>query len=245
MQALILAGGKGTRFMEETVVKPKPMIEICDKPILFHIIDHYSFFGVDEFIILAGYKIEYIIDYFNKQNLKYKHGAYVTDKNLKIKVLDTGNETMTGGRIKRASEFINEKFFLTYGDGLANVNLNNLKEFHNSKNTLATVTAVRPPARFGSLTIKDSKVIEFGEKHQSKEGWINGGFFVLSKQVIDLIEDDSIAFEQFPLEFLASSGNLSAYKHEGFWYPVDTLREKLTLEKYVEDNNGSIPWAND
>ena len=245
MKALILAGGKGTRFMEETTVRPKPMIEINGKPIILHIMDHYVYHGINEFIILGGYKIDYFFEYFESQKLEQDSEFIYLDKEIKIKILDTGIETATGGRIKRAKEYLDDSFLMTYGDGLSNVNITKLISFHEKHNKLATVTAVRPPARFGSLTIEKDTVIDFGEKIQSKEGWINGGFFVLDKKVIDFIDNDQTAFEDDPLENLSKSLNLQAFKHEGFWYPVDTIREKQTLEKFINQNNGVPPWSND
>lgn len=245
MKVLILAGGKGTRFLEETFIKPKPMIEICGTPLLIHIINHYSHFGLKEFIILAGYKHEYIFEYFKKLDYQFKNDIFLTKDNLKIQILNTGEDTLTGGRVKQAQDLVGDTFLLTYGDGLANVNILNLIKFHNSNNALATVTAVRPPARFGSLTIDGSKVVKFGEKLQSSEGWINGGFFVLNRKVIEYIESYDTAFESEPLEQLSKSSNLNAFKHDGFWFPVDTLREKINLESFVKSNNGILPWKND
>ncbi len=245
MKAFILAGGKGTRFMEETNVRPKPMIEINGKPIILHIIDHYVYYGIKEFIILGGYKVDYFFEYFESQKLKKDNEFFYLDGEVKINILDTGINTATGGRIKRAEEYLDETFLMTYGDGLSNVNINKLVEFHDRHNKLATVTAVRPPARFGSLTIENDIVIDFGEKIQSKEGWINGGFFVLDKKVVDFIENDEMAFEDYPLENLSKTLNLQGFKHEGFWYPVDTIREKQTLEKFINENNGLLPWSND
>ena len=177
MKVLILAGGKGTRFREETDVKPKPMIEVSGKPIILHIIEHYVSYGYKDFVILAGYKLDYFFEYFNNSKFVNKDNVFKTKDNLTITVLDTGVETGTGGRIKRAENLIDEEnFLLTYGDGLSSVNIEELVNFHIKNNKIATVTAVRPPARFGSLTINDSLVTSFGEKVQSKEGWINGGF---------------------------------------------------------------------
>lgn len=245
MKALILAGGKGTRFMEETDIKPKPMIEIDGKPLIIHIIDHYVKHGIKDFIILGGYKIDYFFKYFENQKLKDADEYFYIREDIKIKILDTGIETATGGRIKQAKKYLDEPFLMTYGDGLSNVNITELINYHESHNKLATVTAVRPPARFGSLTIENDIVIDFGEKIQSKEGWINGGYFVLDNKVLEYIENDSTAFEDSPLENLSQSHNLLAFKHKGFWYPVDTIREKQTLEKFIKDNHGKIPWAND
>tara|TARA_B100000965_G_C19592474_1_gene758572 strand:+ start:2347 stop:3081 length:735 start_codon:yes stop_codon:yes gene_type:complete len=244
MKVLILAGGKGTRFREETDVKPKPMIEISGKPIILHIIEHYVSYGYKDFVVLAGYKLDYFFEYFNNSKFVNKDNVFKTKDNLTITVLDTGVETGTGGRIKRAEHLIDEEsFLLTYGDGLSSVNIEELVNFHIKNNKIATVTAVRPPARFGSLTINDSMVTSFGEKVQSKEGWINGGFFVLNKEVFNYINDDEVTFEQGPLDELAKKSNLVAYKHKGFWYPIDTIREKEIVESLIKDDK--LPWLND
>ncbi len=244
MKVLILAGGKGTRFREETDVKPKPMIEVSGKPIILHIIEHYVSYGYKDFVILAGYKLDYFFEYFNNSKFVNKDNVFKTKDNLTITVLDTGVETGTGGRIKRAENLIDEEnFLLTYGDGLSSVNIEELVNFHIKNNKIATVTAVRPPARFGSLTINDSLVTSFGEKVQSKEGWINGGFFVLNKEVFNYINDDEVTFEQGPLDELAKKSNLVAYKHKGFWYPIDTIREKEIVESLIKDDK--LPWLND
>ena len=244
MKVLILAGGKGTRFREETDVKPKPMIEVSGKPIILHIIEHYVSYGYKDFVVLAGYKLDYFFEYFNNSKFVNKDNVFKTKDNLTITVLDTGVETGTGGRIKRAEHLIDEEsFLLTYGDGLSSVNIEELVNFHIKNNKIATVTAVRPPARFGSLTINDSLVTSFGEKVQSKEGWINGGFFVLNKEVFNYINDDEVTFEQGPLDELAKKSNLVAYKHKGFWYPIDTIREKEIVESLIKDDK--LPWLND
>tara|TARA_B100001741_G_C16488924_1_gene568717 strand:- start:9 stop:743 length:735 start_codon:yes stop_codon:yes gene_type:complete len=244
MKVLILAGGKGTRFREETDVKPKPMIEVSGKPIILHIIEHYVSYGYKDFVVLAGYKLDYFFEYFNNSKFVNKDNVFKTKDNLTITVLDTGVETGTGGRIKRAENLIDEEnFLLTYGDGLSSVNIEELVNFHIKNNKIATVTAVRPPARFGSLTINDSMVTSFGEKVQSKEGWINGGFFVLNKEVFNYINDDEVTFEQGPLDELAKKSNLVAYKHKGFWYPIDTIREKEIVESLIKDDK--LPWLND
>ena len=243
MKAVILAGGKGTRFLEETKVRPKPMIEINNKPLLLHIIDQYIRYGIKEFIVLAGYKIEYIYEYFEEQKLTNNYEYFYKNKDIKIKVLDTGIETMTGGRIKRAEEFLGDTFLSTYGDGISNINIQNLINFHQKNKKLATVTAVRPPARFGSLTIEGNLVSSFGEKISANEGWINGGFFVMSKKVLNYIDSDETTFEKSPLETLSSTSRLAAYKHNGFWYPVDTIREKEILEEMI--NNNELSWLYD
>ncbi len=243
MKALILAGGKGTRFLEETNTRPKPMIEINGKPMLLHIIEQYIRFGIFEFIILGGYKIEVIHNYFKNKKLNKDGDYFYKEKGITIKILETGLETQTGGRVKKAKDYLDDTFLLTYGDGLANVNISESIKFHEKQNRLATVTAVRPPARFGSLTIDGESVISFGEKISTNEGWINGGFFVLNKKVLNFIDGDETIFEKKPLEELASSNNLSAFKHNGFFYPVDTIREKEIVENLISNNK--LSWLND
>ncbi len=243
MKALILAGGKGTRFLEETNTRPKPMIEINGKPMLLHIIEQYIRFGIFEFIILGGYKIEVIHNYFKNEKLNNDGDYFYKEKDITIKILETGLETQTGGRVKKAKDYLDDTFLLTYGDGLANVNISESIKFHEKQNRLATVTAVRPPARFGSLTIDCESVISFGEKISTNEGWINGGFFVLNKKVLNFIDGDETIFEKKPLEELASSNNLSAFKHNGFFYPVDTIREKEIVENLISNNK--LSWLND
>tara|TARA_B100001057_G_C22802090_1_gene931908 strand:+ start:546 stop:1283 length:738 start_codon:yes stop_codon:yes gene_type:complete len=245
VKALILAGGKGTRIMEETITKPKPMIEINGVPLIFHIIDYYSAYGINEIFILAGYKMNYFIEYFEKNDFIKKGEYFEFNNKTKVCVLDTGDDTSTGGRILLAKEYVDDIFLLTYGDGLSNVNIEKLINFHNERSQLATVTAVRPPARFGSLTIDEDLVINFGEKIQSKEGWINGGFFVLDKKVIDYIPNLNTPFEDTPLEKLSKDNELNAFQHTGFWYPIDTLREKLVLENLITENEGKLPWKID
>ena len=234
MKALILAGGKGTRFREETITKPKPMVEINETPMLIHIINHYLHFGIKEFVVLAGFKIDYMEEYFSKnfQQINKREYKY---KDSTVSLLDTGVETMTGGRIKKAIEELElSEFMLTYGDGIADVNIDELYEFHKSNKLLGTVTAVRPPARFGSLVIEDNIVKQFGEKNQADEGWINGGFFVLDRKIRSYIENENTVFEQEPLENLAKDGELGSYMHNGFWQPVDTIREKELLEEQLK-----------
>ncbi len=236
MKSLILAGGKGTRFSEETITKPKPMIEILKKPMVLHIIEHYQSFGINDFVILGGTKIEYIVDYFSNKfkNLDQKNNLYEIENTIKVQILDTGIETATGGRVKKAIEYLNlDRFLLTYGDGISNVNIKKLVDFHKTKKTIGTLTAVRPPARFGSLEISDEKVEHFGEKNQANEGWINGGFFVFEKKISEYISYDSTPLELEPLVNLAKENQLSAFKHTGFWQPVDTIREKEILEKAI------------
>ena len=237
--AMILAGGKGTRFSEMTHSIPKPMINANEKPLLVHIINLYVSHGTKNIIVLAGYKKEIISEYFDKflesSNLEEDLFTY---KDINIKVLDTGLETMTGGRIKKGINYKNNKesFFLTYGDALSDVDLNSLEKFHNEFTPTVTVTAVRPPARFGSLEINDNLVERFGEKDQAKEGWINGGFFVLENNVADYIEGDETVFEKFPLEEISKKEGLMAYKHNGFWQCADTIRELELLEKAIIEN---------
>jgi glucose-1-phosphate cytidylyltransferase len=230
MKLIILAGGYGTRISEETDSKPKPMITIGNKPMLEHIMNMYGRFNFNDFVIAAGYKSESIFDWV--KNFK---------SNYNIEVLDTGLDTHTGGRIKQCMNFIGEsKVFVTYGDGLGDVNIAKLLEFHTLHGKLASVTAVRPPARFGQLTLEGTKVTEFGEKQHSDGGWINGGFFVLEPAVHDWIEGDLDAFESITLPRLAKSDELRAFKHHGFWQPMDTLREKNELEKLW--STGKPPW---
>lgn len=252
MKAVILAGGFGTRLSEETVVKPKPMVEVGGYPILWHIMKLYAAFGTTEFVVALGYKGDVIKDFFvnylhRAQNLSVclregridVHGAVAED--WTIHLLDTGEQTQTGGRLRRAAEFIGrEPFMATYGDGLASINIEELLKFHREKKRAATITAVRPPARFGGLDIADGRVSHFVEKPQTGEGWINGGFFVLEPEVIDCIENDETVFEKEPLETLAKNGQLSAYCHDGFWQCMDTLRDRRLLETLWQ--KGDAPW---
>lgn len=254
MKVVILAGGLGTRISEETQVKPKPMIVIGERPILWHIMKIYSHYGFHEFIICLGYKGNLIKEYFanyllhesdvtldftKKNNLRYHHSH---PEPWRITLVDTGSESMTGGRIKRIQKHVgNEPFLLTYGDGVASMNIRDLVNFHRSHGKSATVTAVQPAGRFGSLSIgTDSQVEQFNEKLKGDGGWVNGGFFVLEPSVFDTIEGDSTVFEKGPLEQLARSGQLHAYKHTGFWYAMDTMRDKNHLEQLW--NSGTAPW---
>ncbi len=227
MKVVILAGGLGTRLAEYTHTIPKPMVEVGGEPILSHIIRIFKSYNYKDFIIAAGYKKEIIMDY-------YKNSKEFND----IKIIDTGEKTMTGGRILRLKSFIddNENFFMTYGDGLCNVNLNELIKFHLNHKKIATVTAVHPPVRFGELEIDEEKVIKFEEKSQAKAGWINGGFFILNNKVFDYIKDDNTLFEREPLEKLVDEKNLMAFKHEGFWKCMDNLRDKIELDKMYKNN---------
>ena len=222
MKCVILAGGKGSRISEISKNIPKPMIKILGKPIIIKIMQHYSRFGFKDFIIAAGYKKEIIKDYFKKN----------TFKEWNVKVIDTGLNTMTGGRIKRLEKFLDrETFMLTYGDGLSNVNIKKLLKYHNKYKKIGTLTAVRPPARFGAIKISKNKVSYFKEKSKLDEGWINGGFFVLEPEIFKYIKGDETFFEKEPLQRISKSNQLFAYKHKGFWQCMDTLRDKEILEK--------------
>jgi len=241
MKTLILAGGKGTRFSEETKTKPKPLILVNEEPMLLHIINHYRHYELRDFVILGGYKYEMINDYFDEKAESISSGEYKY-KDSKIRVLNTGEETMTGGRLKIAlGEFKLTNFLMTYGDGIGNVNINNLISSHTKSNCLATITAVRPPARFGRLEIKDNLITSFGEKNQSKEGWINGGFFMMNSEINKYIEDEMTVLERSPFENLAEEKRLNAFKHYGFWQPIDTIREKEQLENVLKEKN-EMPW---
>lgn len=252
MKVIILAGGLGTRLSEETIKIPKPMVEIGGVPILLHIMNIYASYGFTDFVIACGYKGEMIKAYFQNYFLHnsnfiihLKDGRHeVLDTQTpdwRVSVIDTGFNTMTGGRLRRLKKWINqERFMLTYGDGVADVNLKSLLAFHLKHGKPATVTAVRPPARFGGLVILENKVLEFSEKPQTGEGWINGGFFVFEPDVLDYIEDDQTILEREPLEKLAAQGQLMAFHHEGFWQPMDTLREKSLLESLWAE--GKAPW---
>jgi glucose-1-phosphate cytidylyltransferase len=232
MKVIILAGGLGTRISEETIDKPKPMVLINGKPILWHLMNIFAVQGFDDFVIACGYKGEVIKDWADKQS---------KDSGWKIHALDTGLDTQTGGRIKKCIEFIgDEKVFATYGDGLANVNLKSLNQLHETTDRLATLTAVRPPARFGYLDLEGNRVKHFGEKNQSDVGWINGGFFVLDSKVKEYISDYSEPFETGALPRLVKSNDLNAFLHTGFWQPMDTLRERNDLELLSKQK--SPPW---
>jgi len=253
MKAVILAGGLGTRISEETALKPKPMIEIGGKPILWHIMKIYSHYGINEFIICCGYKGYVIKEYFANYFLHQSDITFDLSKNemkihqeraepWKVTLIDTGENTMTGGRIKRIKEYLEdeEDFCLTYGDGVANIDISQLIKFHNTHGKLATLTSVFPQARFGSIDIEKDKVKRFVEKPRGDGALINGGFFVLNSSVIDQIEGDSTIWEQEPLNNLANKGELMAFKHDGFWQPMDTLRDKNYLEELWSSNKA--PW---
>ena len=226
MKVVILAGGLGTRISELTKIVPKPMIKVLGKPIIHRIIDHYYLYGHKEFYIALGYKGEVIQKYF--QNCKLKKG-------IKINCIKTGKKTMTGGRIKRLSKYLKSDFLLTYGDGLSSVNLDKLLKFHKKKKKLVTVTAVRPPARFGTIKITNDKVKYFKEKNHLDEGWINGGFFVMSPNFIKFIKSDKTYLEREPFERITKKKQFVAFKHKGFWHCMDTLRDKEILEKKIRN----------
>ena len=252
MKAVILAGGFGTRLTEETTVRPKPMVEIGEKPILWHIMKIYSAYGINEFIICCGYKGDMIKQYFANYFLHTSditfdiknNGTIVHQNNAepwKVTLVDTGEKTMTGGRLKRVRNYVeNETCCFTYGDGVSDIDIRKLISFHKEQKTLATLTAVQPPGRFGILTLEKNKVTHFREKPQGDGTWINCGFFVLEPGAIDYITDDTTVWEQEPLKKLAQDSLLSAYKHSGFWQPMDTLRDKHVLEELWQ--SGMAPW---
>ena len=230
MKAVILAGGYGTRISEESNMIPKPLIEIGGKPILWHIMKIYSAYKIDDFIICLGYKGEKIKEYFEQFDSKLWN----------IQLIDTGLDTMTGGRLKRIQNHLDGTFCLTYGDGVSDVNIDNLISFHRREKSLATLTAVHPPERFGVLNLSGDYVTEFHEKHSGMDSWINGGFFVFEPGIFDYLQDDLTILEKTPLETLAKEKKLAAFKHNGFWYPMDTQRDKKHLENLWSSNNA--PW---
>jgi glucose-1-phosphate cytidylyltransferase len=259
MKVAILAGGFGTRLAEETEIRPKPMVEIGGRPILWHIMKHFAHFGFDHFYIALGYKGEYIKRYMvdvcalqGHLSVDLKSGT-VSRRDSEtigldavepwtVELIETGQTTQTGGRIKRLLPHLgNETFMLTYGDGVSDISIPDLLRFHRSHGRLATVSAVRPPARFGKLTIEHDHVTRFAEKPQLDEGWISGGFFVLEPRVLDYIEGDETKFEVEPLDRLARDGELMAYKHESFWHCMDTLRDKFYLQELWDEQHA--PWA--
>ena len=253
MKTVILAGGFGTRISEETGTIPKPLVKIGNIPILYHIMDYYRKYNHKDFIICAGYKSTEIKKFFLEINLqnsnliidfKKKTTDFVKKKHIdwKVNIIDTGEKTQTGARIKKIKNFIDDKcFMMTYGDGLSNVDISKLLAFHKKHKKIATMTAVRPLARFGNLNLEKSKVTSFTEKDSLQEGWINGGFFVLNKEVFDYIGDEEdCIFEKYPLENLAKDNQLMAYKHEGFWHPMDTLRDKIMLNNIYKE--GKHKW---
>ncbi len=240
---MILAGGKGTRFKEYTDEIPKPMIMANGKPLLIHILNIYKKYGIENCIILAGYKKNVIQDYFEDNFAKHSDSSttFVDSDNLKVTVLDTGEETMTGGRLKQGIEYLgDEQFYLTYGDGIADVNITELTKFHIVNEAKVTLTAVRPPARFGSLELDKNLVMKFGEKDNTNEGWINGGFFVINKDIISYLDSNDTIFEREPLESIARDNNLYAYKHDSFWQCVDTIRELEILEAALKNKKINI-----
>jgi glucose-1-phosphate cytidylyltransferase len=258
MKIAILAGGHGTRLAEETQIRPKPMVEIGGLPILWHIIMHYSSYGYTDFIVALGYKGEYIKKYFADYSLLNgdltisigthrdspiaRHGTASGHPNWNIDLIDTGSKSGTGGRLKRLERYLGDStFMLTWGDGVSDVNLDKLLAFHRRHGKLATVTAVRPPARYGHMVFDGDRVDRFEEKPQTAEGWINGAFFVLEPEVLDYIDGDEVMFEHAPMESLARDGQLMAYKHTGFWACMDTLRDKTRLEEMWQ--SGNRPWA--
>lgn len=252
MKAIILAGGFGTRITEETHLRPKPMIEIGGKPILWHIMKIFTHYGINDFVICLGYKGYYIKEYFANYFLHMSDVTFNLRENTvkvhynhcepwKVTLLDTGLNTMTGGRLKRAAPYLDdEPFCFTYGDGLSDVDIDALIKHHKQQGLLATMTAVQPPGRFGVLDIAGPLIRSFEEKPRGEGGWINGGFFVLEPDVIDYIQDDTTIWEREPLERLAAEGQLCALKHEGFWQAMDTLRDKMKLEDMW--NEGKAPW---
>jgi glucose-1-phosphate cytidylyltransferase len=252
VKAVILAGGLGTRISEESHLKPKPMVEIGGKPVLWHIMKIYSHHGIDDFIICLGYKGYVIKEYFANYFLHMSDVTFDIARNRmevqqasaepwRVTLVDTGELTMTGGRLKRVRAYLgDEEFCFTYGDGLGNVDVGALIAFHRKQGTLATVTAVQPPGRFGALDLDRELITSFREKPQGDGGWINGGFFVLSPNALDYVDGDATIWERESLERLAADGQLAAYRHTGFWQPMDTLRDKLHLEELW--NSGRAPW---
>ena len=254
MKAVILAGGYGTRISEESSIKPKPMVEVGDKPILWHIMKIYSTYGINDFIICCGYKSHVIKDYFANYHLYCSNVTFDLQNNemevhtngaepWKVTLVETGDGTMTGGRLKKVAQYIgDETFCFTYGDGVCDVNISDLVAFHNAQGTLATLTAVQPPGRFGAFQLdhNENKVSSFKEKPDGDGAWVNSGFFVLEPGVLEYIADDSTVWEKEPMENLAAKGQLNAYRHHGFWQPMDTLRDKHVLDDLWE--SGKAPW---
>jgi glucose-1-phosphate cytidylyltransferase len=252
MKAVILAGGVGSRLSEETDVRPKPMVEIGGKPILWHILKMYSSHGINDFVICLGYKGYVIKEYFSNYFLHMSDVTFDMAKNQmevhhnqaepwRVTLVDTGSETMTGGRLKRIRPYVgDEDFCMTYGDGVSNVNISELLKFHQKGGRLATVTATRPPGRFGAMKMDGATVVGFEEKPMGDGGYINGGFFVLSPKTLDYVEGDATIWEQEPMRGLVRDGQMQAFKHDGFWQPMDTLREKQLLESLWA--SGKAPW---
>lgn len=255
MKLVIFAGGYGTRISEESGVRPKPMVEVGSAPILWHIMKMYSDYGINDFVILLGYKSHIIKEYFANYDLTKadvtfdfrSHTTKIHNHNAepwKVTLLETGEDTMTGGRLKRAKEYLDETFCLTYGDGVSDINIQDLINFHKKQKVLATLTAVQPSGRFGAFTLSENttKITSFNEKPKGDGAWVNGGFFVLEPEVIDYIKDDDTVWEQTPLKKLAEDGQLAAYKYDGFWQCMDTLRDKNLLEALWK--SGKAPWKN-
>lgn len=254
MKVVLLAGGYGTRISEESHLKPKPMIEIAGMPILWHIMKYYSSYGFNDFIVCCGYKgyiiKEYFADYYlHRSDITFdftQSNKMTIHNNIaepwKVTLVDTGIDTMTGGRIKRIQKYVeNQPFMLTYGDGLCDVDLNKLLDCHKKNNKIATLTAIQPEGRFGVIeTDKEDSIVSFSEKSKDDSGWINGGYFVLNPEIFDYLEDDATVFERKPLELLATQKQLQAYRHDGFWQCMDTVRDKNFLEKLVAE--GKAPW---
>lgn len=253
MKVVILAGGLGTRITEESHLKPKPMIEIAGQPILWHIMKIYSHYGFNDFVICCGYKQhvikEYFADYYlHRSDVTFdfsQNNKMIIHSNIsepwKVTIVDTGLHTMTGGRIKRIKKYLDdEPFCLTYGDGVSDVNISDVVNFHKEQGKMATITTIKPEGRFGVVELEDTTVKSFREKDKSDSGWINCGFMVLEPEIIDFIDDDTTVFERYPLEQAAKLGQLNAYKHDGFWHCMDTLRDKLSLESLWENNKA--PW---
>ena len=254
MKTIILCGGLGTRLAEETVLKPKPMVEIGNKPILWHIMKIYEHYGFNDFVLALGFKSEYIKDYF--LNYHSRNNDFIINLNSgqvnfsnsdlekwKVELVNTGINTLTGGRLLRLKKYVeNDTFMLTYGDGVSNVDIRKLVEFHKKHGKIATVTSVRPPARFGGMLIQGDKVMNFKEKPQSGEGWINGGYFVFEPEIFNYLKDDSTILEQSPLENLVKDGQLMAYQHYDYWQCMDTVRDRDSLRNLFDNNNA--PWVN-
>jgi len=252
MKVVLLAGGLGSRLSEETIARPKPLVEIGQYPILWHIMKIYSYYGLNDFIICCGYK-GYLIKEFFANYILHTRDVQIDVKNNKIKIIsgskkidnwkitlvDTGPDTQTGGRLRRIRKYINSTFCLTYGDGLANINIKDLVSFHKKQKTIATMTVVNPPGRFGTALIKDNKVTKFDEKPTNDKGWINGGFFVFEKEIFKFLKGDNQSLEDVPLKNLSKKNQLSSFKLNKFWQPMDTLRDKHLLEKLWETNP---PW---
>lgn len=253
MKAVILAGGLGTRISEETHLKPKPMIEIGGKPILWHIMKLYSAHGIDDFVICCGYKGYVIKEYFANYFLHMSDVTFDMSTNKmevhqqkvepwRVTLVDTGEDTSTGGRLKRVADYVKDTsaFCFTYGDGVSNVDISALIAFHHQQGKLATLTATQPPGRFGAVNIQNNQIVNFQEKPHGDGAWINGGFFVLSPEVLDYIEGDATTWEREPMERLAQAGQFAAFRHEGFWQPMDTMRDKMRLEDLWQ--SGEAPW---